>query len=186
MTISNAMTISRFTLAPVFIAVFLQQGLWARVGSLVIVLVNESTDLLDGIIARKRGETTEFGKIADPLADSVCRFTVFLCFMAAGYAPVWMIAFLFYRDIVVGYLRVLAGMHGVVMGARRSGKLKAAFQGPSTVIILTLDVIRTLTPVPWFHQFTFVLIGIVTVVTVISGVDYVIGTRKYFERLKLQ
>jgi CDP-diacylglycerol--glycerol-3-phosphate 3-phosphatidyltransferase len=186
MTISNAMTISRFVLSPVFIIIFLQQGLWARVGAFLIVALNELSDLLDGFIARRRGETTEFGKIADPLADSFCRFTVFLCFMAAGYAPVWMIAFLFYRDIVVSYLRVLAGMHGVVMGARRSGKLKAMAQGPSTLLILLLDIVRNMTPIPWFHQFTFILIGIVTIVTIISGVDYVMGTKQYMKRLKLQ
>jgi CDP-diacylglycerol--glycerol-3-phosphate 3-phosphatidyltransferase len=186
MTISNMMTISRFLLSPVFIVVFLQEGLWARIGAFAIVAINELTDLFDGIIARRRNEITDFGKIADPLADSVSRFTVFLCFIAAGYAPVWMIAFIFYRDIVVSYVRVLAGMHGKVMGARRSGKFKAMAQGPSTLIILLLDIIREMTPIPWFHQFTFILIGFVTLVTVISGIDYVIGTRHYLKRLKLQ
>ena len=186
MNISNLMTISRLVLSPVFIAVFLSHGLWAKIAALAIVSINELTDLFDGIIARRRGETTDFGKIVDPLADSVSRFTIFLCFLYAGYAPVWMIAFLFYRDIVVSYLRTLAGVHGTVLAARRSGKFKAMAQGPSIVVILILDVYREVTPLPWFHTFTFYLIGFVTIVTIISGIDYVIGNRQFLKKMKLQ
>lgn len=180
------MTISRLVLSPVFVFVFMSEGMWARIGAFAIVGINELTDLFDGVIARKLGKTTDFGKIADPLADSVSRFTVFLCFLAAGYAPMWLIAFIFYRDIVVAYVRVLASLHGVALGARRSGKFKAMGQGPSLVIILFLDIIRETTPLPWFHQFTFIFIGFVTVVTIISGIDYVIGTRNLIKRLEQQ
>jgi CDP-diacylglycerol--glycerol-3-phosphate 3-phosphatidyltransferase len=180
------MTISRLVLSPVFIIVFLSHGFWAKIAALVIVCINELTDLLDGIIARKRGETTDFGKIIDPLADSVSRFTIFLCFLAAGYAPVWMIAFLFYRDIIVGYLRILASLHGTVLAARKSGKIKAMVQGPAILIILILDIYRESTPLPWFHTFTFYLIGFVTLVTVLSGIDYVIGNRQFLKKMKLQ
>lgn len=186
MTISNVMTISRLLLSPVFIFVFMSQGLWARIGALVIVIVFELTDLLDGMVARKRGEITDFGKIADPLADSVSRFTIFICFLAAGYAPVWMIAFIFYRDMVVSYMRILASMNGVVLAARRSGKFKAMAQGPSILIILMLDVIREIYPIWWFNRFTYWLLAFVTLVTVISLVDYVMGNREFVRKLRLR
>lgn len=186
MTISNVMTISRLLLSPVFIFVFMSQGIWARIGALVIVIVIELTDLLDGMVARKRGEITDFGKIADPLADSVSRFTIFICFLAAGYAPVWMIAFIFYRDMVVSYMRILASMNGVVLAARRSGKFKAMAQGPSILIILMLDVIREIYPIWWFNRFTYWLLAFVTLVTVISLVDYVMGNREFVRKLRLR
>jgi CDP-diacylglycerol--glycerol-3-phosphate 3-phosphatidyltransferase len=181
---SNVMTVCRLVLSPVFIFVFLAQGMWARIGVLAIACISELTDLFDGIIARKRGEITDFGKIIDPLADSVSRFTIFLCFMYRGYAPVWMIAFLFYRDIMVGYLRILAILHGKVISARKSGKFKAMIQGPSILIILMLDVYREITPLAWFHQFTVILIGFVTIVTVLSGIDYVVGNRQFLKEMK--
>jgi CDP-diacylglycerol--glycerol-3-phosphate 3-phosphatidyltransferase len=186
MTISNVMTISRLLLSPVFIFVFMSHGLWARIGAFVIVGIIELTDLLDGIVARKRGEVTDFGKIADPLADSVSRFTIFICFLAAGYAPVWMIAIFFYRDIVVSYMRILASMNGVVLAARRSGKFKAMAQGPSILIILVLDIVREIYPVWWFDRFTYWLLAFVTLVTLISMVDYVMGNREFVRKLRLR
>ncbi len=186
MTIANVLTISRLLLSPVFILVFMSQGLWARIGAFVIVGINELTDLFDGIIARKRGETTDFGKLADPLADSVSRFTIFLCFLAAGYAQVWMIAFIFYRDIVVSYMRTLASINGVVLAARQSGKFKAMAQGPSILIVLVLDIVREIMPLPWFDGFTYWLLAFATLITMISLVDYVMGNREFLRKLKLR
>ena len=186
MNLANILTISRLLLSPVFIFVFMSEGLWARIGAFVIVGINELTDLFDGIIARRRGETTDFGKLADPLADSVSRFTIFLCFLAAGYAPVWMIAFIFYRDIVVSYLRTLASINGVVLAARQSGKYKAMAQGPSILVILILDIVREVVPLQWFNGFTYWLLAFVTLVTIISLVDYLMGNREFLRKLKLQ
>ena len=59
-------------------------------------------------------------------------------------------------------------------------------QAPSLIIICLLDVIREMTPLPWFHQFSFWLISFVTVITVISGIDYLMGAKHHLKGLKLR
>jgi CDP-diacylglycerol--glycerol-3-phosphate 3-phosphatidyltransferase len=185
MTVSNYLTISRLVLSPIFIFVFLADGIWARLGAFAIVGINELTDLLDGIIARRRGETTDFGKLVDPLADSISHLTVFICFVAKGYAPVWMVALLVYRDLFVGYLRTVAGLQGRVLSARGIGKRKTMTQGLIIIIILLVDIFREYTEIVWFFQFSYVLVGLATLVTVVAGVEYAVANRHLLKRLKL-
>ena len=185
MTISNSMTISRLVLSPVFIIIFLQQGLWARIGAFIIVAVNELTDLLDGIVARRRKEVTDFGKIIDPMSDSLYHLTVFLCFVAKGYAPVWMVALLFYRDFIISYLRTLGSMHGQVLQARSIGKRKTMAQGFAIIIILFLDIIRQYHPISWFFSAAYILVGVATFVSVLAGIEYIVANRKLYRKLSM-
>ncbi len=185
MTIPNMMTISRLVLSPVFLFVFLADGLWARILAFVIAGVNELTDLFDGIIARRHGKVTSFGKIVDPMADSFYHLTVFICFAVKGYAPVWMVALLFYRDFMVSYLRTLGSMHGEVLSARGIGKRKTMSQGLAIIIILLLDILRQFTPIVWFSLASYILVGIATVITVIAGIAYFIVNKKLLQKLEL-
>ncbi len=101
----------------------------ALVATILVMLLAEVSDLLDGHLARRLNVSSPFGKIVDPLADSLYRALVFLAFMDAGWMPVWMVAVIISRDILVSYLRIFSEQHGVTMGARQSGKIKAVFQG---------------------------------------------------------
>ena len=124
-TYANALTVSRIGLAPVFIICFMADGAASKFAAFVIACLFEITDLFDGYLARSRGEVTGIGKLIDPLADNISRFSVFLCLLARDYVPVWMIAIIFYRDAMVSYIRVGAAAHEVVLAARTTGKIKA-------------------------------------------------------------
>src|SRR3546814_14892166 len=90
--------------------------------------VAEVSDALDGILARRSGTVSDFGKVIDPMADSLYRALVFLAFLAVGWMSVWLVAIIFARDIVVAYVRTLSQQIGVTMSAPRSGQIKAAVQ----------------------------------------------------------
>src|SRR3546814_18407791 len=88
--------------------------------------VAEVSDALDGILARRSGTVSDFGKVIDPMADSLYRALVFLAFLAVGWMSVWLVAIIFASALVVAYVRPLIQQLGVPLAARRSVKLKAA------------------------------------------------------------
>ena len=136
MKIPNIITIFRILLAPVFVLCFTVDAAWGKPAALAIAITFEVTDLADGIIARSFGQVSDLGKFLDPAADSISRFTVFLCFLWGGYASVWVVAILFWRDSLVAMLRIMGATKDVIISARWSGKIKAWVQG--TAIISSL------------------------------------------------
>jgi CDP-diacylglycerol---glycerol-3-phosphate 3-phosphatidyltransferase len=189
----NVLTLSRMLLAPLFLLAFLYRqddgaphpaAAWWALGLAVFF---ELTDMVDGAVARHLEQTSQLGKILDPLADSVSRFTIFLGFLVVepSYASVWAIACIFYRDSIVSTVRVLAASQGVIVSARLSGKVKAVVQGTAIVALLAARALHERlgwTPeevaahargVMWF----------VAAVTFLSLFDYLLGNRRVLARL---
>jgi CDP-diacylglycerol--glycerol-3-phosphate 3-phosphatidyltransferase len=182
MNLAMLLTWSRLFLTPVFAVVFFQGYLWSRISAFLIVVLSELTDLFDGIAARRRGEVSDFGKLLDPLADSVSRLTIFLC-MAVEFAAqsdnriaMYLVLLLLWRDSMVSTLRTVCAHRGVVVAARWSGKIKAVVQA---VVIFTILVLRIRYGVysdleePYYLYNIF--LAVASVVTVWSLYDYVSG-----------
>jgi len=139
----------------------------------------EISDIADGIVARRTGAVSDLGKLLDPLSDSLFRQFVFLGFMAAGWLPLWMMAVLFSRDILVAYLRVFAGLQDVVLAARVSGKIKAIGQATAQIALVILFILESFgvgealfgVPLP-MEIIAFWLLLAATGITAWSGIDY--------------
>ena len=172
---ATILTLSRIVLAPVFVVFFSINGTTAAFLALFIAALSELSDLLDGIVARKTGNVTELGKILDPLSDSIARFTVFLCFLKAGIAPIGFVLLIFYRDIIVATIRTYCGLKGIVVSARSSGKIKAIFQASGIIIILCVRFLSLYLDRQEPTGLYLIIMGIVTLVTIWSGIDYFIG-----------
>lgn len=186
MKLPNILTSCRLFGAPLFLWAFLTDTPDARWVALALVFVFEGTDLLDGFVARRYQQISQLGKILDPLADSVSRFTVFLGFLALGYASVWAIAMIFYRDSIVAFVRILAASQGTIVAARMSGKLKAIVQGGAIMTILTASCLRetlSLTDDMVKNDIARPLMWIVACVTIFSLFDYVWGNREAIKKL---
>jgi len=136
LNVPNVITVLRIALTPAFVLFFAWETAAGYAVCLGIAIAFEVTDLLDGWLARRLGQVSDLGKFLDPAADSIARFTVFLCFLSQGYASVWAVAILFWRDALVAALRIMGATHDVIISARPSGKLKAWVQG--TAIIASL------------------------------------------------
>ncbi|MBI4615681.1 MAG: CDP-alcohol phosphatidyltransferase family protein, partial [Planctomycetes bacterium] len=186
MTAANLCTAARLGLAPVFVLVFLAapDSLWSLIPATAVAILFEVTDGIDGKLARSRGEMTAMGKLFDPFADSVARFSVFLAFYAhpAGYADLWMVFVFFYRDSTVSFLRILAAAKNHVMGARTSGKVKAWAQGIAILTTLGLSLFHRIGILGWIGLGSLpiptigrVLVGAAAVVTLYSLADYLRG-----------
>ncbi|GAB4151522.1 MAG: CDP-diacylglycerol--glycerol-3-phosphate 3-phosphatidyltransferase [Planctomycetota bacterium] len=173
---ANLITISRVLLIPGFMIAFLNGGKIGYTVALSFALFFEVSDWFDGFVARATGKVTDLGKLLDPLADTLSRFMIFLTFLAAGVAPLWMVALLFLRDMVVAYVRVGAAMQKVVMSARNTGKIKAAFQGTGIVLIIASLIAHEYGWLPIdVHELSWWIMLCVTTYTVYSMCDYVWG-----------
>ncbi len=159
LTIPNALTLFRIVSAPMFLVFWFtfdgegptvaeqeasrRFGLWA---CLILACLSEASDLLDGVIARALGQTSNFGKLMDPYADSIFRTAVLLCFASPPHGPwfpIWMPILLVWRDIGTSIVRTFGMQQGIAVSARFWGKAKAILQGFIIIALLILALART-------------------------------------------
>ena len=164
--VANGLTAIRLVLIPVFVACLLAGGTGWRLAALAAFCVASLTDLLDGKLARSRGLVTDFGKIADPVADKALTGTALICLSALGELPWWVTGVIMFRELGVTALRFWVIRHGVI-AASRGGKLKTLLQ----VIAICLYVLpRTLSPPGLVRA---LIMAAAVAVTLVTGVDYV-------------
>jgi len=185
MKIPNIITIFRILLAPAFVLCFTVDAAWGKPVALGIAIAFEVTDLADGFIARRFGQVSDLGKFLDPAADSISRFTVFLCFLSGGYASVWVVAILFWRDSLVAMLRIMGATKNVIISARWSGKVKAFVQGTAIISSLCWMVWPDIFGVGEENvkSLTRTLMWITAGYTAYSLFDYFWGNRKMIAQL---
>jgi CDP-diacylglycerol---glycerol-3-phosphate 3-phosphatidyltransferase len=166
--IANALTIVRFVLVPVFLVLLLHNGghddLW-RVAAWVAFAVASVTDRVDGQLARSRGLVTDFGKIADPIADKALIGAALVGLSSLGDLAWWVTVVVLVREIGVTLLRFWVIRHGV-MPASRGGKVKTLLQAVAIgLLVLPLN--------GWLHDGALVVMYVAVAVTLVTGVDYV-------------
>lgn len=194
LSIASQLTMSRIVLTPFFLWVFFydndlnysNNSIVFKVLALAMVLGFMLTDFLDGKLARAMGEVSTLGKYLDPFSDKISNMTIFMCFIATDYAPVWMVALIYFRESSVETLRTLAASEGLIMPARKSGKWKTALQGIGIVAILlgAIDPVRALVPGlgDIWHIFPTIVMGIITAITIISGIDYFVSSKHILKK----
>jgi CDP-diacylglycerol--glycerol-3-phosphate 3-phosphatidyltransferase len=134
MTLADKITSLRIVFAPFFFGIYLLPSFfpaWFTGGARWTVpvlwflfIASEITDLIDGKVARKRNEVSDFGKFYDPFADTLVQLTYFLCFVMDGVLPVVLYLVVLYREFSILFIRNLMLKKGVAMGARKGGKIK--------------------------------------------------------------
>jgi CDP-diacylglycerol--glycerol-3-phosphate 3-phosphatidyltransferase len=171
--VANVLTMVRIALVPVFVACLLEGGTVWRLVALATFCVASFTDLLDGRLARSRGLVTDFGKIADPVADKALTGAALICLSALGELPWWVTGVIMFRELGVTALRLVVIRRGVI-AASRGGKAKTLLQ----VIAICLYVLPgTLSP-PGIVRALFMAAAVV--VTVVTGVDYVLQAMRLY------
>ena len=165
--IANVLTMVRIVLVPVFVACMLAGGTAWRLAALATFCVASLTDVLDGRLARSRGLVTDFGKIADPVADKALTGAALICLSALGELPWWVTGVIMFRELGVTALRFWVIRRGVI-AANRGGKAKTLLQ----VIAICLYILpATLSPSAIVRE---LFMAAAVVVTVVTGVDYVL------------
>lgn len=169
----NALTLLRLLMVPLFGWLLLREDgadTASSVAAVVVFVVAMATDVLDGRLARERGQVTSFGKIADPIADKALVGTALIGLSVLDQVPWWMTVVILVREVGVTLLRFLV-IQQVVIPAGRGGKTKTALQ-TLTLVLLMLPL-----PASW-SWLTTALLYLTIVVTVATGVDYLVAAMR--------
>ncbi|EXF25258.1 CDP-diacylglycerol--glycerol-3-phosphate 3-phosphatidyltransferase [Nesterenkonia sp. AN1] len=194
LNIANILTMVRIALVPVFIwllvldaqgEVFGGSGeatnggwRWAAAGVFALAVL---TDKIDGDLARSRNLVTDFGKIADPIADKLLIGAGLVMLSLLGELPWWVTLVILARELGVTVLRMVVIRYGV-MPASRGGKLKTVLQSAGLLLmLLPLVIIAT-----WLADVAFWIMILALVVTVVTGVDYLISAIRMRRRVRAE
>jgi CDP-diacylglycerol--glycerol-3-phosphate 3-phosphatidyltransferase len=186
MRLADRLTLLRVILAPLFFAAYLLDmfffAIWTVLLLWVIFTVSEITDMLDGMAARKMKESSDFGKLFDPFADTLMQLTCFLCFVIDGIIHPALFLVVLYREFGILFVRNLMLKNGIAMGARMSGKIKTVtYVVAASAILFYIGLCRFGVPV---SIQTVLRIGAISIFyisvafSVLSFFDYVSGYRK--------
>ncbi|GAA2205837.1 CDP-diacylglycerol--glycerol-3-phosphate 3-phosphatidyltransferase [Nonomuraea monospora] len=167
--IANVLTVLRLVLVPFFVVCLFLPGTGWRVAALAVFAVASITDHLDGELARRYGLITDFGKIADPIADKALTGAALVCLSVLGELPWWVTIVILGRELGITVLRLVLLRHAVIP-ASYGGKVKTVLQIAAIVLYLL--------PFPVPGPILWVVMGGAVVVTVATGVDYIVRAVK--------
>lgn len=173
----NALTVLRIALVPVFGWFLLAEGggnPWFRLVALVVFLAAMITDNIDGDLARRRGQVTNFGKIADPIADKALLGMAFVGLSVLGEVPWWITVLVLAREVAVTAVRLVVIRHGV-LPAGWGGKLKTFLQ--AAALSLLVAPLWVLPGEAFWRGAAYLVLGAAVLVTVVTGVDYLAKAR---------
>ncbi|MGD9474422.1 MAG: CDP-diacylglycerol--glycerol-3-phosphate 3-phosphatidyltransferase [Eubacteriaceae bacterium] len=179
MNLPNKITVVRIVMIPFFIAALLIDFPYHQPIALVLSVIAALTDSLDGYLARSRNLVTDFGKFMDPLADKLLVCSALICFVQLGSVPAWMVIIIIAREFAITGLRTLAASDGIVIAASKWGKAKTMSQMTAIVIILLNNWPFSI----WNIPMGTIMIVIATILTLISGIDYLVINRKVFRSM---
>ena len=196
MNLANKLTISRVLLTFVFMIFLFSRGITFKVLAFATFVLASLTDFLDGFIAKKRGEISDFGKFMDPVADKILVLAAFLAFVEMKLIPAWLVVIIVSREFIITGLRLVALARGEVLAAGMGGKHKTVSQMFSIYVILIFIIFRESGASVFgfwnegleilFRNVIFYLMALTAFLTLASGVAYLVKNRKFFKNAKIK
>ena len=144
MNLPNKLTVLRMIMVPFFVLALLWPFPHHYLVALALFGIASYTDHLDGKLARKYHQITDFGKFMDPLADKILVISALVCFVSLGLCDVWLVLLIIAREFMVTSIRLVAAGKGTVIAANNWGKIKTVSQIVAICVILLLQYIAEL------------------------------------------
>ena len=167
MNTPNKLTILRVIMIPFFVFFMLaDMGNAGKYTALVLFIAASLTDTLDGYLARKYNQVTNFGKFMDPLADKLLVCSALICLMDVGKLPSWAVIVIISREFIISGFRLVASDNGIVIAASWWGKSKTISQ--MVMIILMIADFGGV-----FGTLETILLYVAVILTVVSMIDYI-------------
>ena len=174
MNLPNKLTVARVCMVPLFMVALMLNTEVSRVVATVIFALASFTDMLDGKIARKYNLITNFGKLMDPLADKILTAAAMVCLVELGDLAAWIVVIILFREYAITGLRSVAASKNIVVAANIWGKVKTVCQMIALMLLMLKPQIVALCGV----NLGLILMYVALLLTVYSGVDYVVKLNK--------
>ncbi len=194
LNLPNIITVARIVITPVFLAIILMENLPHRfLLACIVFSVASISDAVDGHLARKYNQITNFGKFLDPIADKVLTTSALLAFMSMGLCNIWIVMLVLTREFAIASVRMIAASNGVVIPANIWGKIKTISQMVFTIVIMLLGeayyiVEKSYTELyvklPDLSLVSNGLLWITAILTIVSGVIYLNDSKKIIDFTK--
>jgi CDP-diacylglycerol--glycerol-3-phosphate 3-phosphatidyltransferase len=171
LNIPNVLTVARLFMVPVFgyLVLAIEQTDSVQWASAVVFLIAALTDLVDGVWARRYGLVTNFGKIADPIADKALIGTALIALSIQGEIAWWVTGIIIFREVAITLMRFWVIKQGVIP-ASRGGKVKTVSQ--------IVAIVAFLIPLNgWVDAVAQMSLGVALALTITTGIDYVVKAR---------
>ena len=183
MNLPNKLTLIRICMVPVFVVFAVIPGMvWQLLAALIFVAAC-LTDTFDGKIARSQNLVTNFGKFADPIADKLLVMSAMVVLVSQSRMPAWVCILMLAREFIISGLRlVIVSADGQVVAAGMLGKIKTVIQMVSLVMLLVLVPLEGDGILGFFGVvMAYIAMYLALIMTVISGVGYLIDNFKYIK-----
>ncbi|MGA0003743.1 MAG: CDP-diacylglycerol--glycerol-3-phosphate 3-phosphatidyltransferase [Candidatus Nanopelagicales bacterium] len=171
LNIPNGLTVARLFMVPIFgyLVLAIEQTDSVQWASAMVFLIAALTDLVDGVWARRYGLVTNFGKIADPIADKALIGTALIALSIQGEIAWWVTGIIIFREVAITLMRFWVIKHGVIP-ASRGGKVKTVSQ--------IIAIVAFLIPLNgWVDAVAQMSLGVALALTITTGIDYVVKAR---------
>ncbi|TYT75349.1 CDP-diacylglycerol--glycerol-3-phosphate 3-phosphatidyltransferase [Desulfobotulus mexicanus] len=170
----NALTLYRVASVPLLVVLMLSPSRWAAFFAALVFSLAAITDFLDGFMARRMGLISQFGKIMDPLADKLLISSAFIMLVSLGRVEGWIVCLIIGRELAITGLRSILASSGADVAATTVAKWKTGFQIGAVIPLLLHYPYFGLN----FHVAGTWVLWVALVLTVWSGVDYVVRARR--------
>ncbi|MFH1077478.1 MAG: CDP-diacylglycerol--glycerol-3-phosphate 3-phosphatidyltransferase [Pseudomonadota bacterium] len=171
--VPNSLTLYRIGTVPILVILLLYDKKWCSLFAAILFAIASITDMLDGIIARRRQLVSTLGQFLDPLADKLLVSAALIMMIPLKRLPAWMVVVIIGRELAVTGLRGICSAEGVIVQASTLGKYKVGYQ--------IAAIIPLLFHYPYFginlHAIGKFFLWIAVIITIWSGIDYL---RKFY------
>jgi CDP-diacylglycerol--glycerol-3-phosphate 3-phosphatidyltransferase len=132
----NVLTVSRILLIPVFVVLFVTPTPDRSLAAAVVFVIAALTDLLDGYLARRRGQVTKLGRLLDPIADKLLVLSALIVLVQVDRVTALVAILIIAREVAVTGIRAIAATEGMIISAETTGKYKMALQVIAIVLLI--------------------------------------------------
>ena len=179
MTTASKITLVRVFMIPILMFTLYMSGgdggFWMWM-SLLLFVIASLTDFIDGQIARKCNQVSDFGKFLDPLADKLLVCSAMIALIEMNRIPSWVVIIIIAREFIISGFRLIASDNGVVIAASYWGKFKTTFQ----MVMICLMIANF----PQLQILTNIIMWIALILTVVSLIDYLVKNKDVMKNTK--
>ena len=188
MNLPNWMIIIRILYLPIIVVCVVLNTKWSNSIALFLLLLSIVGDFIDGRIARKYRQVSQFGSFWDQLSDKLLVNLLWVSMLAIGVFPLWAVLLNLVREFTVHEVRLVAKSKDLILASEKSGKLKAALQMITVFVAVVFNLFKNIDfdffgISQYYHQILIVLLIITLIVAYYALVEFFVKNKNFIKNI---